>query len=324
LTRAWREASDDDPPAALDEAIRAAARRAVQARPRAFAGSPFGGRWRVPLSVAAVLVVSATVTLLVAERERRDPGSLADRSAAPTVRAPDVYAEKPAGGPSPAPARTRAEPSMPAPSPGGAPHERESTPTAQPSTEERKIRTPAASPSSADKLQARTQGTDAPVQPMAAKEAVPEAGVRADQRAEMDEPPAAGVSPAAAPPAPPKENVAPAEEAVELAKREAQGAAKPKQRAAMQAPAPMQAQPALRDAAAPPSSPQAFPAAPPSKASPETAAAAGGDNLEPKAWLDRILELRRRGKLEEADKSLKAFCERYPAYPLPPELQPPR
>jgi soluble cytochrome b562 len=38
-------------------------------------------------------------------------------------------------------------------------------------------------------------------------------------------------------------------------------------------------------------------------------------------WLDRILELRRQGKLEEADKSLKAFRERYPAYPLPPELK---
>ena len=42
---------------------------------------------------------------------------------------------------------------------------------------------------------------------------------------------------------------------------------------------------------------------------------------EPKVWLDRILELRRQGKLEEADKSLKAFRERYPAYPLPPELK---
>ena len=70
LTQAWHEASQDEPPAALDDAIRAAARQAVHARPRPVGASPFGGRWRVPLSVAALLVVSATVTLLVAERDR--------------------------------------------------------------------------------------------------------------------------------------------------------------------------------------------------------------------------------------------------------------
>ena len=57
LARAWREASHDEPPAAMDDAIRAAARKAVHAGPRPAGASPFGGRWRVPLSVAAVLVV---------------------------------------------------------------------------------------------------------------------------------------------------------------------------------------------------------------------------------------------------------------------------
>jgi hypothetical protein len=42
--------------------------------------------------------------------------------------------------------------------------------------------------------------------------------------------------------------------------------------------------------------------------------------LEPKIWLERILALRREGKLQEAERSLQEFRRRYPDYPLPPEL----
>jgi hypothetical protein len=44
--------------------------------------------------------------------------------------------------------------------------------------------------------------------------------------------------------------------------------------------------------------------------------------LDPKTWLDRILALRREGKLQEAERSLQEFRRRYPDYPLPPELAP--
>ena len=74
-------ASSEEPPAALDDAIRAAARREVSARPR-LAGSPFSGSWRVPLSIAAVVVVSATLTVMLVERDAHPP-----RADAPAAKA---------------------------------------------------------------------------------------------------------------------------------------------------------------------------------------------------------------------------------------------
>jgi len=98
LTRRYRAVSQEEPPAALDQLIRAAARREV--RRARLAGPPFGASWRVPLSIAAVVVVSATITLMVAERDGRAP--------VPASR------PGPASGPAPGEAKDRTEtPSMP-------------------------------------------------------------------------------------------------------------------------------------------------------------------------------------------------------------------
>jgi hypothetical protein len=72
LRQQHRKASQEEPPRALDEALRAAARREVGARPRTI-GSGFGGSWRVPASIAAVVVVSVSAAVMVA---RHDPQSL--------------------------------------------------------------------------------------------------------------------------------------------------------------------------------------------------------------------------------------------------------
>jgi hypothetical protein len=311
LSQAWREASRDEPPASLDDAIRAAARQAVHAGPRPAAGSPFGGRWRVPLSVAAVLVVSATVTLLVAERDRHGPGSLHDQAAPPPAApVPEGYTGEPAAGPPQTPARQLAERSAPAPVMNLAPRERDS---AQPAQEESKILSsaPPPAPASAEKPQTGTQSAAGPVRKMPAREAAPvEADHRETPRAESEEVQAAGVAPAPAV-VPPVGRAADSlrdaagasadEPVADLAKREGQPAAKARQRAAAEAPpaAPTAMQLRAQETAAPQSEPQAFPAAPPTKASAERAAA-DTESLEPKAWLDRILELRRQGKLEEA------------------------
>src|SRR5687767_11389379 len=55
----------DEPPHALDEAIRAAAHRAVGAGPR-LANARFR-RWHVPVSIAAVVVLSASLVVLMRE-----------------------------------------------------------------------------------------------------------------------------------------------------------------------------------------------------------------------------------------------------------------
>ena len=90
LRQQHRMASQEEPPVALDEAIRAAARREVGARPRAI-GAGFGGSWRVPASIAAVVVVSVTVAVMVVQHE---PQSLATRERRPTAHPAQVGTSK--------------------------------------------------------------------------------------------------------------------------------------------------------------------------------------------------------------------------------------
>jgi len=70
LERLYHEAANEAPPAHLDAAILAAARREVEARPRTLASTL--RRWHVPASVAAVVVVSVTLVILVREEERAE------------------------------------------------------------------------------------------------------------------------------------------------------------------------------------------------------------------------------------------------------------
>jgi len=63
LIAAYRGESEDLPSQAVDDAIRAAARKAVGARPQAPGRFRFGA-WNVPLAVAATVVLSATVAFM--------------------------------------------------------------------------------------------------------------------------------------------------------------------------------------------------------------------------------------------------------------------
>jgi hypothetical protein len=84
LERLYREAAHEAPPAHLDAAILAAARREVGARPHSLASAL--RRWHLPVSVAAVVVVSVTLVILVRDEE------IAERS----VQAPVPAAATPA------------------------------------------------------------------------------------------------------------------------------------------------------------------------------------------------------------------------------------
>lgn len=68
VSRAYRGVDDgtDGPPAAMDDAIRAAARRAVKSGPRATDKS-WVSRWSVPLSAAALVVLTTSVGFLALE-----------------------------------------------------------------------------------------------------------------------------------------------------------------------------------------------------------------------------------------------------------------
>ena len=122
LDRAYRETPRDEPPPELDARIRAAARRAVGTRPQSLeqqAGDArrrsWASRWRVPLSVAATLVIAATLTVMVQDEERR-PRDDAGRGVSPMI-VPAREAEKPAPPAASAPdaAAVRAPGSAPAP-----------------------------------------------------------------------------------------------------------------------------------------------------------------------------------------------------------------
>jgi len=73
LDHAYRELPGDEPTPEVDERIRAAARRAVGAKPQSLGARQrsWAARWRVPLSLAASVVVVVTLTLMVQEEEHR-------------------------------------------------------------------------------------------------------------------------------------------------------------------------------------------------------------------------------------------------------------
>jgi hypothetical protein len=96
----YRDAEREGPPARLDAAILAAARREVGARPRSVSAQ--FRRWRVPVSIAAVVVLSVSLVTLISEEGGesllRDDRLPAAPPAARNVESP----ERPAA---PAPAR---------------------------------------------------------------------------------------------------------------------------------------------------------------------------------------------------------------------------
>lgn len=111
LDALYRDAPRVTPPSHLDAAILAAARREVAARPRPLSAQL--QRWRLPLSIAAVVVLSASLVTLVGEKSQ-DPLLSELRSAA-----------------GPSMTRTEEPPEQPA-DPAKAPEDRQRAPTATP------------------------------------------------------------------------------------------------------------------------------------------------------------------------------------------------
>ena len=111
VSERYRELPREEPPRALDDAILAASRRAVQARPAPLVAPTGRRRWYVPLAAAAVITLAVAVTLHV-ERDR--PGEEVDAvsSAMKVQEAPKAEVPK-AQAPKVAEA-TRAEASKPA------------------------------------------------------------------------------------------------------------------------------------------------------------------------------------------------------------------
>ena len=78
LSGIYREAGAPEPPQRVDDAILAASRRAAGSGPRLM-GSGFARRWGTPFALAATVVVTFTLALMVFERDS-DPETMTSES----------------------------------------------------------------------------------------------------------------------------------------------------------------------------------------------------------------------------------------------------
>ena len=87
VRNAYREALREEPPASLDAAIRAAARRAVAAKPQAF-GKTGHQHWRTPLAAAATVLLTASVIFVAMDEHPETIISPLDKTPAITLPMP--------------------------------------------------------------------------------------------------------------------------------------------------------------------------------------------------------------------------------------------
>lgn len=357
LTAIYRAAADDAPPRALDAAILAAARREVGARPRP-AGFAFSNSWRTSLSIAAVLVLSVSLVTLLREEAPelvappRADAPAADSKLKSMAGADDKISPADSG-------LARGEqrskniglkPPQPA-SPSGLgmrqPEFAQGFPQSKKDTGVDKAEADAIAPADLAKRRAETSVVAAARENRIAAAAEQQRQTpRPDAQRDVAQAPAAPSRAEAVRPAPAAEPVnapAPATTAGSIAgvgdsksqiktdpARADRAESESRTRAQEYAPAKQAAQvppaevaagrPAAppRPAAAPMvSPPQAKPAPPPAAVSKLERPA----ELPPEKWLERIEDLRRQGRLDEAKTSLAEFRKRYPDYRLPDNLK---
>ena len=94
ISRRYRELAREEPPRALDEAILAAARRELETYPAPLVAPTGRRRWTVPVAAAAVIVLSAVVTLQI-QREQPDAELTATQPASPVPQKDDAPAATP-------------------------------------------------------------------------------------------------------------------------------------------------------------------------------------------------------------------------------------
>ena len=391
LTAAYRAAAQDMPPPALDAAILAAARREVGAGPRP-AGFSFRA-WRGPLSVAAVVVLSVSLVMLMREEAPElvappradDPAANAKLAAPAEADSNEVPRERRSLSEEHTPKSLGLKPSHSMPQTGLRPPDfrEHAAPASKDKAAGRLEADAGAAAAYAKRRDAATESVDARAKKNIA--AAPEPQRQAAKTdtvggfAQSPPPPAPRAAEAPAQkPAPEMGNVmgkvldgdrseaetrartqsrdAPAKQMADAAPTEAKPAPPPAAKPPLtpsppaqtpfpnSAPAqlshaeptsPPMAQPAPKPTARPEAKP-AFAPPPPSvqpMAKPESrenAPAAAADSLSklertaelpPDKWLERIEELRKQGKLEEARASLAEFRKRYPDYRLPDTLR---
>jgi len=259
VARAWREHMRETPPAAIDDAIRAAARRAVGAQPRekalvAEAREPW--RWWMPLAAAATIGAIAIGVLQNLPQDTGEPTVVSDavtaRRAAP--------ASVPAASPSASDARSSVDAIAKREASGDAPAPKSAVDAMSTPSPEQRDRVPLPLP----RTQAPVQAAPPPLRQEAAK---PDARARSDAPSETKEADVAPrtddklVAPAPQPPV------------AALGKRADENAAPARRNEADAAPG-FVASPPASEPASVAAAKQAYPASPPPQSEPSVVAAA--------------------------------------------------
>jgi hypothetical protein len=301
---AWRAASRDEPPPALDAAIRAEARRAVGAAP----GGKRNKHWWYPLATAATVAVLAVSIIQLTPPEQVAPTVVAEQSAAPREARNEVA--RPSAGSDarlamPPPAAPAATPPPPVETQSALKREQG---VARGAIESERAAAPAQAPEALAKKQSAEATEEAPARaklappPQEKPDAGPTAtfgGIRAPSFPRSEPFPAKTAQPGAR-----RDAYAQAPGAVANA---------PAGAGEMQAPRRAPAAPAVENRVA---------AAKVANADEAKAKDAGAENVED--WIKRIRDLKNEGRLDDAAKELAAFRvafgERADAL-LPPDLR---
>ena len=295
IRRRYRELAREEPPRALDDAILAAARRELETRPAPLVAPTGRRRWTVPVAAAAVIVLSAVLTLHV-QREQPDAELSAPPPAPPVARKDE-----------PAAAADRAE--VPREQPPAPASKAEAQAGGERYKEAAKLQTPErrrAVDSAAAKPKAPAP---APVQPPPAPQPAPDFASSAQPK------PPADVGRFSPDPAP---SAAPPAQAQMQMRSAAAPAAKPAPRASESVSAagagpPVAAEQrpplgSLRDSAR--------------LREDSTGLAKRAEPSEsPERMLERIAGLRREGRQKEADDLYAEFRKRFPDYRIPEAMR---
>ena len=282
LDRLYRATGREEPPARLDAAILAAAHREVGARPRT---QPHAlSRWQVPVSIAAVVVLSVSLVTVV-----REEGGEQLLQAPVSAPAQPPVAE-------PAPSAPAVSEMVRPRSPGAAPAPSRSAPREAPS------RADDASASLGRMSESATSGITGPLASQGAGSAsAPDAAARMQPQPFRDAPGPAeqrAAAPQAATPAEDLAAKAPGAAERSVASKAVAPASKPAPLANVMMGASKEA--ASADAPAP--------------------AWQGFEKEPPQRWLERIAELRRLERVADAEAMMAEFKRRFPGHPLPPAL----
>ncbi len=339
LAAIYRASAEDMPPPVLDAAILAAARREVSSRPRP-AGVSFARSWRGALSIAAVVVLSVSLVTLMRE-EAPEVVSPAGEEALPAdskLKSSIAENNDEAGG-EPRRGRETETPKSLGLKPS---HSMSSSGLVMPQPDFRGPRVQTSKDASVGRAEPAARGALAPAKrrdgfaadvdsrnnravelkpqrPLAQPDApqefaqAPAAPKPVELTADKQAPTPAAVSGIVA------GKNAPAKSAVADTERErdsSQSAPDSLQGARTKKELGNQSAPAVTSSNAMPTPRLAAPSAP------ATATKLDSNvDVTPEKWLERIEELRKQGRLDEAKSSLTEFIKRYPGYRLPDSLR---